>query len=158
MSTDHLTEHEALLRRLRALEDKDALHTLLLRGWHALDRNDWDTWSRCWTEDAVLEFGPWQQIHGREAIRAKVHEAEAPYATMQHHILNATFDVQGDRATGVGYMWFVAVAEPDRSADPYAMGGPYDWEFVRAEDGWRLSRLRIGVRWTRGEDTVRAFS
>ncbi|MFG2195285.1 nuclear transport factor 2 family protein [Streptomyces sp. NPDC048639] len=158
MPTENPTEHDILLRRLRALEDKDALHTLMVRGWHALDRKDWDTWIGFWTEDAVLEFGPWQEIHGRDAIRDKVSEAEAPYANMQHHILNVSFDVRGDRATGIGYMWFVAVTEPGRSSAPYAMGGPYDWEFVRTEDGWRLSRQRLGVWWTSGEDTARAFS
>ncbi|MFF3748721.1 nuclear transport factor 2 family protein [Streptomyces kronopolitis] len=150
-------EYRRLTRRLNDLEDKEALRALLIHGWRALDRKDWDTWSACWAEDAVLEFGPWQEIHGREAIRNTVAAAEAPYPSMQHHLLNMQFDVAGDRATGIGYMWFVAVTEPGRTASPYAMGGPYDWEFRRSPGGWLLTRQRLGVRWTQGEDTVRAF-
>ncbi|MFI9235470.1 hypothetical protein [Streptomyces sp. NPDC053079] len=37
------------------------------------------------------------------------------------------------------------------------MGGSYDWEFRRNGDGWLLVRQRIGVLWTDGDDTLRAF-
>ncbi|MFD7577380.1 nuclear transport factor 2 family protein [Kitasatospora sp. NPDC059817] len=157
----HTPALDDLARRIRGLEDRDALHALMIRGWRALDRKDWQTWSACWAEDAVLEFGPWQQTQGREAIRAKVEEAESPYTSIQHHILNMHVDVAGDRATGIGYMWFVAVAvavtAPGRTSAPYSMGGPYDWEFRRDGDGWLLARQRLGVLWTDGEDTLRAF-
>ncbi|MFC4563962.1 nuclear transport factor 2 family protein [Nocardiopsis mangrovi] len=147
-----------LARRLRVLEDKEALRALMIRGWRALDRKDWRAWIGCWAEDAVLEFGPWGEVRGRTAVRAKVEEAESPYPSMQHHILNMHFDVSGDRATGVGYMWFVAVTDPGAASSPYAMGGPYDWEFRRGpDDGWLLTRQRLGVWWTDGEDTLRAF-
>ncbi|WP_405365160.1 nuclear transport factor 2 family protein [Kitasatospora sp. NBC_00039] len=151
------TEHADLAARLRELEDKEALRALMIQGWSALDRKDWRTWIGCWTEDAVLEFGPWDRIHGREAILAKVAEAESPYVSMQHHILNMLFEVNGDRATGIGYLWFVAVTESGGMFSPYSMGGPYDWEFVRDATGWRLARQRLGVWWTDGEDATRAF-
>lgn len=37
------------------------------------------------------------------------------------------------------------------------MGGPYDWEFRRGPNGWLLTRQRLGVLWTQGEDTLKAF-
>ncbi|UCM86456.1 nuclear transport factor 2 family protein [Streptomyces marincola] len=148
----------ALLDRVRALEDERDLRALLVRGWRALDLRDWDTWIENWAPDAVLEFGPWQEVRGRDAIRRTVMEAEAGYAFMQHHILNVAFDVRGDRAGGIGYMWFVAVPEPGMRTSPYAMGGPYDWEFVRTEAGWRLARQRLGVWWETGEDSTGAFA
>ncbi|WP_228447005.1 nuclear transport factor 2 family protein [Streptomyces paludis] len=146
-----------LARRVRALEDGEALRALMIRGWRALDRKDWETWIACWTEDAVLEFGPWDRIRGREAIRATVAKAEAPYPSMQHHILNMHFDIDGDLATGIGYMWFVAVTTPGGTSTPYAMGGPYDWNFHRTPNGWRLARQRLGVLWTSGEDPLKTF-
>ncbi|MGW7293026.1 nuclear transport factor 2 family protein [Streptomyces xiamenensis] len=160
-----MSEHVAALeRRLGVLEDKEAVRALLMRGWRALDRRDWGAWSACWAEDAVLEFGPWGEIRGRDAIRARVEEAESPYAAMQHHILNLHVEVAGgaagDRATGTGYMWFVAVGgpAPGAGAAPYAMGGPYDWEFRRAPGrGWLVARQRLGVQWTDGADPLRAF-
>lgn len=150
---------DALARRLRVLEDKEALRALMTRGWRALDRRDWATWAACWAEDAVLEFGPWGTIQGREAIRARVEEAEAPFPSMQHHLLNLHFDVAGDAATGIGYMWFVAVTTPGRSSAPYSMGGPYDWEFRRDPDqGWLVVRQELGIWWTDGHAPQEAFA
>ncbi|MFK0256234.1 nuclear transport factor 2 family protein [Streptomyces sp. NPDC090445] len=151
------TDRNGLGHRLQVLEDKEALRTLLFRGWRALDRKDWQAWIACWAEDAMLEFGPWGAIRGRDAIRAKVEEAESPYPHMQHHILNLHVEVDGDRAAGIGYMWFVAVTEPGRTSSPYSMGGPYDWEFHRHPDGWRLVRQRLGVWWTDGGEAPAAF-
>ncbi|MCX5382819.1 nuclear transport factor 2 family protein [Streptomyces sp. NBC_00083] len=150
--------HDDLARRLRALEDREALRALMIRGWRALDRKDWQSWIECWDEDAVLEFGPWGTLEGRAAVRAAVEEAEAAYASLQHHILNMHVEVAGDRATGIGYMWFVAVTHPGGASTPYSMGGPYDWEFRRGPDGWLLTRQRLAVWWSDGEDTQEAFS
>ncbi|WP_326655037.1 nuclear transport factor 2 family protein [Streptomyces sp. NBC_01750] len=152
-----VADYDSLVRRLRDLEDKEALRALMIRGWRALDRKDWQTWIACWAEEAVLEFGPWEKTHGKEAVRAKVEEAESPYPSMQHHILNMHFDIEGNRATGIGYMWFVAVTAPGKASSPYSMGGPYDWEFRRGPNGWLLVRQRLGVWWTDGEDTLKAF-
>jgi ketosteroid isomerase-like protein len=146
-----------LARRVQVLEDRDALRGLMLQGWRALDRKDWQTWIDCWAEDAVFEFGPWGTIEGRQAIRDKVVEAETPYQSMQHHIVNMHFDIDGDRATGFGYMWFVGVVGELQGNDPYAMGGPYEWEYVRTDQGWRLAVQRLGVWWTQGRDAVGAF-
>ncbi|GLV85430.1 hypothetical protein Slala03_51190 [Streptomyces lavendulae subsp. lavendulae] len=142
-------------RRLRELEDKEALRGLLVRGWRALDRKDWHAWAACWAEDGVLEFGPWGTTYGREAIRATVEGAESALPGMQHHILNLHVEVDGDRASGIGYMWFVAVTRPGGESSPSSMGGAYAWEFRRDPDcGWLLVRQRLGVAWTSGGDAL----
>ncbi|WP_327257370.1 nuclear transport factor 2 family protein [Streptomyces sp. NBC_01244] len=84
----------------------------MIRGWRALDRKDWHAWIACWAEDAVLEFGPWGEIHGREAVRAKVEEAEAHFPSMQHHILNMDFQVEGIGRRA----WGTCGSSPSRAA------------------------------------------
>ncbi|MFJ3631595.1 nuclear transport factor 2 family protein [Streptomyces sp. NPDC090112] len=141
-----------LERRLKVLEDKEALRGLLMRGWRALDHKDWAAWSACWAQDAVLDFGPWGVTYGREAIRETVERAEESFGRMQHHLLNTHFEVDGDRASGIGYMWFVAVSGDGGDGAPYVLGGPYDWEFRRGADGsWLLVRQRLGVWWSDGD-------
>ncbi|KUN33431.1 GdmX [Streptomyces longwoodensis] len=144
--------HDRLLARLGELEDQQALRTLMLRAWRALDLKDWDAWISCWSEDAVFEFEPWGTLRGREAVLERVREAETGYPAMQHHILNMYFEVTGDRARGYGYMWFLAVQHAERPDDHFAMGGPYLWGYRRGADGWRLTEQRLGVSWTRGQD------
>ncbi|MFJ9556593.1 nuclear transport factor 2 family protein [Nocardiopsis sp. NPDC101807] len=147
--------------RLRAVEDlaaKESLRELLVRGWRALDARDWDAWIACWAEDAVLEFGPWEAVRGRKEVLRTVRDAEEAYAHMQHHLLNTAFEVAGDRATGIGYMWFVAVGGEADPGGPFQMGGPYDWDFVRTDAGWLVARQRLGVWWRAGEDPVGGLS
>ncbi|MFB6615013.1 hypothetical protein ACIGFK_36900 [Streptomyces sp. NPDC085524] len=43
------TGDDGLARRLRVLEDKEALRALLIRGWRSLDRKDWQVWAGCWS-------------------------------------------------------------------------------------------------------------
>jgi hypothetical protein len=152
------TASDGFAERLRTLEDKEALRGLMIGGWRALDRKDFASWIACWSDDAEFTFGPWGTLCGRRAIHDKVVEAESPYLAMQHHILNMLFEIDGDRATGVGYMLFVGVADERQAGDPYAMGGPYEWEYVREPAGWRLRRQRLAVWWTRGGDAVGAFT
>lgn len=150
-------DFDGLAERVRILEDKEALRGLMIKGWRALDHKDFDGWISCWSDDAVFEFGQWGALHGRRAIHDTVVEAESPYLTMQHHILNMHFEVSGDLATGVGYMLFVGVADEEQAQNPYSMGGTYEWEYVREDAGWRLKRQRLGVWWTQGEDVISAF-
>ncbi|MFC5915439.1 hypothetical protein ACFP1B_18750, partial [Streptomyces pulveraceus] len=39
----HTPALDDLARRVRGLEDRDALHALMVRGWRALGRKDWRT-------------------------------------------------------------------------------------------------------------------
>jgi hypothetical protein len=71
----------------------------MIHGWRALDAGDWDNSIACWMPHAVLEFGPWREVGGRDAILRTVREAESGYATMRHLVLTRVFDVRGTRRT-----------------------------------------------------------
>ncbi|WP_143343250.1 nuclear transport factor 2 family protein, partial [Crossiella equi] len=94
----------------------------------------------------------------RAEIRARVQAAEEPYPRMLHHILNTDFQVEGDTATGVGLMWFVGVGEGQETGGQYHLGGPYEWEYRREADGWRISAMRLAVWYSHGEDSLAAFT
>lgn len=154
MNTPDFTQ---LAQRLQVLEDKEAIRSTLIRGWRALDFKDWDGWIAHWAEDAEFEFGPWGVLKGRQAIRKKVVAAETPYAAMEHQLLNMDFEVAGDQASGIGFMWFIGIADSQKPDEIISMGGPYDWEFVRETEGWKIRRIKLGVWWSQGEDSISAF-
>ena len=54
-------------------------------------------------------------------------------------------------------MWFVGIADGGKPGEIISMGGPYDWEFVREAGGWKIRRIKLGVWWSQGEDSIRAF-
>jgi len=94
---------------------------------------------------------------GRDTIRDTVVNAEAPYAAMMHYLHNMHFEVDGDRATGVGYMFFAGIADSSAPGEHFDMGGSYDWEFIRTEEGWRMLKQHLTLTWRLGVDTLNAF-
>ena len=143
---------------LSDLIDKEDIRGLLVRGWRALDHKDYDTWISCWTNDAELAFGPWEPLHGATTIKETVIRAEDPYAAMFHYLLNTHVEIDGDCATGVGYMLFVGVPAADEPGAHFDMGGSYTWEFVRTGGGWKVARQHLTMAWSLGADTLGSFS
>ncbi|RFU29319.1 hypothetical protein B7463_g7003, partial [Scytalidium lignicola] len=155
--TDPVKLVEQLQRRLQILEDKDALTTLLNRYCNIADAKDWQGYADCYVEDAVMTFESWGDVVGRDAIR-KASSAEQIFEGLQHSMTNMEFKVDGsDRATGSSYLWFCATPETAKPGINYAFGGPYKFEFIRTNDGWRISRMRLRKIWAQGEDTKGVF-
>ena len=47
-------------------------------------------------------------------------------------------------------MWFVGIADLDTPSEIISLGGPYDWEFRREADGWKISRIVLSIWWQQG--------
>lgn len=148
---------EEVQRRLRLLEDKEALASLMNRYCRTSDAKDWDGWMRCFVEDAEFDFGPFGTHHGREKIREVCEAAEAPYLDMQHSMTNMQFEIAGDTATGTAYLWFAGIPDPSKPGEHFDVGGPYRWEFRRTDQGWLLAKMHLHMAWTRGNEDASVF-
>jgi ketosteroid isomerase-like protein len=142
---------EELLTRLRQLEDKDALASLLNRYAHAVDAFDWEAWGVCWAPDAVADFGRSGPVEGRDAIVGRSRAAQDVYRDrggMQHLLANLELTVNGDTAEGSGNLLFSS--SPDSAGAPpdSAVCGKYRWEFVRAAEGWQIKRAWLRRVWS----------
>jgi ketosteroid isomerase-like protein len=131
-----------LLERLRELEDRQALASLMNRYVAAVDAFDWEAWGACWAPDAIADFGRSGALEGRDAIVEAARARQDGYEGMQHLIANAEFDVTGDSAEGYGNLLFSA-AKPRQ-----AICGKYRWEFERTTDGWRITRAQLKRLWS----------
>ena len=149
---------EDLRKRLQVLEDKEALQALMNRYCRTADKKDWQAWAECFVEDSVFDFGPFGQHNGRDTIREVCSAAEEPYKDMQHSMTNMQFEVDGDTATGTAYLWFAGVPDTSKPGEHFDIGGPYEWEFTRTPEGWRLSLMRLRIAWTLGQDTDAVFT
>jgi hypothetical protein len=148
---------ERLEARVRILEDKEALASLMNRYCRSADAKDWEAWSMCFAQDAEFDFGPFGSHRGRQSIREVCEAAEAPYLAMQHSMTNMQFEIDGEVATGTASLWFVGVQDPADPSKHYDIGGPYKWTFQRTEQGWLLSRMHLLVVWTQGDPDQSVF-
>jgi hypothetical protein len=105
-SIEHLEATVAdLARRVRALEDELAIHRQIVRYGLAVDVGDADGAAAVFTEDTVYDVDGPLLMEGRRGVRAMIggarHQAMLPNCA--HQIGPAVVEVDGDRATAVGY-------------------------------------------------------
>jgi ketosteroid isomerase-like protein len=138
---------ESLARRVQVLEDKDALAELLNRYCKTADAHDWEGWSGTLTEDCVFD-APIGKHSGREPVVAAAAEMHAVNEVLQHAITNMQFEVDGDRATGTASLLFQGVPDANKPTEHDDMGGPYEFQFRREPDGWRIEVMKLRAIWT----------
>jgi ketosteroid isomerase-like protein len=149
---------EELLARLRRLEDKEALTSLMNRYTGAVDAFDWEAWGACWAPDAVADFGRSGLVEGREAIAQRSRDAQGVYRErggIQHLIANLEFTVTGDTAEGSGNLLFSCSLDSAGAPPDFAISGKYRWEFVRTGDGWQIRRAWLRRIWSAGPNVGR---
>jgi ketosteroid isomerase-like protein len=140
-------EMAAVVARLQRLEDIEALRALVNEYARTADAPDWDAWQRLWTEDAVFSYGPYGDIQGAKAIRDACESGNATLQRQMHYLTNVQFKVDGDAATGEGYLLHVGIPRTDTPGEHADFGTPYRWEFVRTADGWKISGEVLDVVW-----------
>lgn len=143
MSQDDLA---ALLARVQALEDRNAILDTLMKYGHALDYGDVSRLMDCFTDDAVREtrrpdgtVNRWQGAAGtREFATTHTH---APHKYHKHLVLNSSVEIHGDTAEVVSYM-FRFDADKDSKSFVWGMGRYVDTMRRGADGRWRI-RLRV---------------
>jgi len=129
----------ALEARLRAVEDELALYRLMTSYGPAADSGDGVKASEIWTEDGVYDSDGAGELEGRGAIVEMLsqdgHQAMVPGCA--HMNTPAVIDLDGDRATAVGYS---QVWRTDDGTHRVFRLAANRWEFVRTELGWRVVR------------------
>ncbi len=149
---------EALQKRLRILEDKDELTALMNKYCLVSDTFDFKGYGDCFHKDGTLAYSEFHTVSGRENLAEKARIALERYQGLQHSMTNMQFEIDGDKATGSANLILAATPDLSKPDVNFMFGGPYRWEFVRTEEGWRLWICRLSVVWTLGKDTIGGFS
>jgi ketosteroid isomerase-like protein len=143
---------EALEKRLRTLEDVEAIKQLHLRYVNDLTTTDWDDLLDCFTEDASVEL-----TNGSPRGRAEMEKFFKNKISVTHigqegnFCVHPIITVDGDRATG-SWLLYTHFSKPHKiqidpspTADvdaPDWMGGYYEMEYARVNGAWKISRLK----------------
>ena len=139
---------EGLEQRIRKLEDTEEIKKLKHR-YCALcdDHYDADALAELFTEDAVWDGMERGRNDGREAIREFFRDAPARLPFAIHMVMNPIIEVDGDRATGVWYLFQPCTyAEGNQAVWGSAR---YDEEYVRVNGKWMFQNLTLSSHfWT----------
>lgn len=149
MSKPDLPNH---LARIQALEDRSAIETLkacYARGADAVFNmpgpGSAATLAALFTEDAVLDLGPFGRYEGRTNL-LHAFEHVLPQATKwsTHYIVSPQISIDGDAATGHWYYLIQAVPASPPGASVMPIFGSYADRYVRTADGWKIRETISG--------------
>jgi ketosteroid isomerase-like protein len=123
---------------LQDLSDREEIRELLVEWARSVDRNDFDAFDRCYTDDVTIDFRQIGYQGDTGAGHREFLEQSAPFfARMQHHITNLTFHEMTDTTARTSCMTYAATVMHDGTV--FFIGAWYHDELRKTVDGWRIS-------------------
>lgn len=142
--TDGELSLEGLARRVRQLEDQEAIRDLG-NAYHALGcERDSKAMAELFADDAEVDYGQWGLIRGRDAIREMFWKAVGddewvPF-TMQF-LQNHRYDLNDSAGTGRRYIWCCLV----HNNESYVCIARFDDEYSKKNGRWYYQRVKMKV-------------
>ncbi len=132
--------------RLEQAADKLELYELVVSYCRATDRRDVDLMRELYHSDAIDDHGALFYGSGEEFI-AFLPGPITAFAITTHHITNALFKVDGDRAEGESYLLASHITKetPPRNL---TVSGRYLDKFERRDGRWRFSHRVAMMDWS----------
>ena len=137
---DDAVEIARLRRRVQHLEDQLELMAMMATYGPAVDSLSIDEAASLWADDGVYDVSGAEPMEGREAIAVMLHAA--PHLSLvgdgcAHVSTLPLIKVDGDVAVGIAYH---GVYVRDRDAYRVIRLAASRWDWVRAQNGWKVRR------------------
>jgi ketosteroid isomerase-like protein len=136
MNEDQLA---ALEKRVRRLEDIEAIRTLRMRYHYFINEGMFDRMPELFTADAVVDFGYIAKAEGRDEIAEMYLKIPRNAQLVKQFIHNHMVEVDGDRGTGVSYL----DARYAQNGESLIVATKFDEVYARTAEGWRIARMEI---------------
>ncbi|MFJ8822887.1 nuclear transport factor 2 family protein [Streptomyces sp. NPDC102467] len=145
------------------LRDHSEVATLVSAFFHTLDEQRFDEgWALAYFTDDLRTTTPLGVAEGVDAVR-QVEEAIGRFAATLHAssdvLVRAEPGARTAHASWNAHMTHVhldsTLQARGEGANPlFTVGGIYEAELRRTEEGWRISRMSVRAVWTTGEPPV----
>jgi hypothetical protein len=123
---------------LEEISDRMEIQDLLVAYCYAIDNRDWDALDDIFMPDAVIDYTEMVGVKGTlPEIKTFLDGSIRALAATQHIISTSQIKITGDRAQGRSVCTNPMVLLPDNHL--MVVGLWYRDEFVRTENGWRIS-------------------
>ena len=139
------------IQKLRELLEVEAIRKLRNLYAHLLDSGDIDALAALFTEDAVCEFGPYGEWHGRETIRHNYgqvfrEQIQSEFGSL-HNTGNHWVELTSP-TTAVGRSYLIDVlTHTDPATNPVEWFGVYDDAYRKRDGAWLIERISLQFLW-----------
>ncbi len=137
-----VSDLEDLEKRIRILENIEAIKKLKAKYWRCIDRKLWDALAECFTEDVIVDYGPDMQFRGREAVLQFFREILGTDSVITVHAgYGAEIEIITDTtAKGVWALSDYVITEPDSKMKGWAH---YEDEYFKENGKWKKKVSKI---------------
>ena len=124
--------------KLEEISDRLEIQDLMVEYCYAIDNRDWDALDDVFTADAIIDYSEMVGVKGTLVeIKQFLATSMSVVTACQHIISTSRIRVEGDRAYGRTICTNPMVLQPNGHV--MLLGLWYRDEFVRTEQGWRIS-------------------
>mgnify|MGYP001394101535 FL=1 len=128
-------------------DDRRQLQDLMLSYAAAVDDRDMARYRACFAEDAeIVGFGE-ETVTGADAWTASVESQLDAFSSTQHLMSPQLASITGDTASARTDVQALHVLK-DGNGAMFTLWATYLTDFVRKEDGWKISRHELVIRGT----------
>jgi hypothetical protein len=129
-----------LEKRIRILEDIEAIKKLKVRYWSSVDGQRWEDLAGCLAAGFVFESPQFARMEGRDYI-VKVLKRAMRTVTTAHQGHNPVIEITGENtARGTWSLNDQVRTSDDRFLNGY---GIYEDEYIRENGGWKISSSKL---------------
>ena len=125
-------------------EDREQIRELYAQYALTVDASRFEEWVDCFTADGVFESPLMGRFAGREELRRFSREYEASWngGGVRHMMVNVSFQVDGDHASGTCHLIYFKVHD---GKSEYLLTGGYT-DKLRKENGeWRFAHRKVHI-------------
>jgi len=128
-------------------DDRRQLQDVMLSYAAAVDDRDMARYRACFAEDAeIIGFGE-ETVTGAEAWTASVESQLDAFSSTQHLMSPQLASITGDTASARTDVQALHVLK-DSNGAMFTLWATYLTDFVRKDDGWKISRHELVIRGT----------
>ena len=139
---------------IQGMIDELAIRDLAVRYCSIIDRRDFDRLDEVYAADATADLSRSGPLAGVSAIIDVCRRGLAPLDATHHMVANHEITVSGDLASHRCYVHAQHVRHDAEGGPNYLMGGRYEDQLVRLDQGWRIKHRDLIVTWTEGNPGV----
>ena len=124
--------------------DREEIRELYARYALTIDDSQFEDWVNCFTPDGVFDSPIYGRSAGYDALRkfAASYKGSWAGARVRHMMVNVSFKIEGDRATGQCNLIYYRIK--DGKTELAAIGG-YKDELRKENGDWRFSLRRVFI-------------